>query len=159
MSAQPLMLSPHFTLGEFTRSYTAERMGIDNSLPTSLMPAAQATAALLERIRESLGGAPVRIGSGYRCLRLNRAVGSGDGSHHIWAQAVDFEVPAFGTPTQICHALAALVDNLGIGQLINEYPGRGGGGWVHVSTERPARAINRVITITTAGTRPGIHGS
>lgn len=153
-------LSPHFTEAEFCRSSLAARRRIVNVLPADLLDEAQATAQMLERIRERLSAiagreVPIHISSGYRCLPLNRALGSADTSHHVIAAAADWEAPSFGTPTQVCEALAPFVSELGIGQLINEYPDRSG--WVHTSTKAPSRPGNRIITIMERGTLPGIH--
>ncbi len=49
-----MKLSPEFTLEEFTRSDTALRLGIDNSLPPQLTSKALETAHMLERIRAYL---------------------------------------------------------------------------------------------------------
>lgn len=149
------------TIEDFTRSSTAARMGINNTLPDSLMPAAVETLAMIRRIHAALSakaGRDVRIiiSSGYRCRELNRAIGSKDTSDHTAARALDWEAPDFGTPTQVCRFLATLVDDLDIGQLINEFPDRSG--WIHTSTRRPANQANRVITISRAGTVAGIVG-
>ncbi|MCC2673280.1 MAG: peptidase family protein [Ramlibacter sp.] len=151
-----MILTPHFTVAEFTNSYQAERRGIDNSLPATLLPQAQRTCELLERIRGRLsqlagGSVPVLLSSGYRCLDLNRAIGSNDTSDHVWAAAADFKAPAFGSAYEVAQALAPLVDELEIGQLIHEF-----GAWVHVSTRQPARPVNRVITISRRGVEPGV---
>jgi zinc D-Ala-D-Ala carboxypeptidase len=74
-------------------------------------------------------------------------------SDHLRAMAADFKAPAFGTPLEVCRALAPHLDDLGIGQLIHEF-----GTWVHVSTRRPEREVNRTLTISHAGTMPGIVG-
>ena len=150
-------LTPHFTRDEFESSGTAARLNINNSLPEHLMGNAAATAAMLETIRDRLSARagrdiPIRITSGYRCQALNDRIGGSAGSHHLTAQAADFVAPEFGTPYEICRALQPVVDELGIGQLIHEY-----GRWVHVSTVRPSRVVNRVITITAAGTTGGIQ--
>lgn len=155
-------MTPHFTLDEFTASATARDAGIDNSLPAELLAEAQKTLAMLERIRTYLSQAlgrpvPLVLSSGYRCLALNAAIGSRGTSDHVQARAADFRAPAFGSPTLVCRALAPQVVALGIGQLINEYPG--GGGWVHVSTRVPAVPANRVITITGRGTALGVQAS
>lgn len=155
-------MTPHFTLAEFTASATARDMGIDNALPPELLADAQRTLDMLERIRgyltEALGRpVPLIITSGYRCLALNAAIGSRGTSDHVQARAVDFRAPAYGSPTLVCRALAPQVSALGIGQLINEYPG--GNGWVHVSTRVPASPANRVITITARGTALGVQDS
>ncbi len=154
-----MKLTEHFTLEEFTRSATAARLGIDNSVPPELMDNVIETARMQERIRArlcALAGRDVamRQTSGYRCRKLNRAVGSNDGSDHELGDAGDWEAPDFGTPTEICVALAPFVDELGIGQLIDEYPDRDG--WVHTSRRLVANPVNRIITITGAGTRPGV---
>lgn len=148
-------LSTHFTLAEFTASDTAARMGIDNDLPLELVPAASVACELLERIRAYLGEraakpVPLLLSSGYRCAALNRAIGSKDSSDHIRAMAVDFRAPAFGTPLQVSQALAGVVDGLNIGQLIHEHS------WIHISTRRPDKIINRILTVQGKDYVPGI---
>jgi zinc D-Ala-D-Ala carboxypeptidase len=151
----------HFTLAEFVASDTAKARGIDNTLPEALEPAAWSTLALLEKIRAELSrqagrDVPIAISSGYRCLALNVAVGSGPTSDHLKACAADITAPSFGTPLQICKALAPLVSTLGIGQLIYERPRGVAKAWVHVSTRMPAKAVNRIITITERDTIVGV---
>ncbi len=149
-------LTENFTVAEFTSSDTARRMGIDNSLPATLLPQAQRTCEMLERIRAHLAWlarrpVPIIVTSGYRCAHLNAAIGSGPGSDHVRAMAADIKAPAFGTAYEVAQALAQHVDGLEIGQLIHEF-----GAWVHVGTRRPERAVNRVITISRAGTQAGV---
>lgn len=150
------LISPHFSIEEFTASDTALRLGIDNSLPPELMSNARATAMMLERIRAHLiymRGRPVPIilTSGYRCPELNLAIGSKDTSDHRKAMAADARVPDFGTPYEVCTALAPAASLLNIGQLIYEF-----GSWIHVSTRIPDKAANRIITINKHGTFAGI---
>jgi len=154
-----MMLSAHFSVDEFCRSSVAARRGIVNVLPADLLPAARNTAAMLERIRAHLGmiagrPIPIHVSSGYRCLPLNRAVGSSDTSDHTRALAADWDAPEFGGPADICEALAPLVGALEIGQLICEYPDRGG--WVHTSTRLPDKLVNRIITISGRGVSVGV---
>ena len=156
-----MQLSPHFTAAEFIASTKAQQLGIDNALPDELLQAAIGTAQMLERIRAFLSerarrAVPLVLSSGYRCLALNRAVGSADTSDHPRAMAADWSAPAFGSPFDVCQALAPQVSVLGIGQLIHECPAPGRL-WVHTSTRTPANAANRVITISAAGTCAGIH--
>lgn len=150
------MLSTHFSLAEFVASDTAARRGIDNDLPPHLLPAAQATAQMLERIRAHLSDiagkpVPIIVTSGYRSPTLNKAIGSKPTSDHTQAQAADIKAPGFGTAYQVAKALQPHIDALGIGALIHEY-----GAWVHVSTRRPDRQVNRVLTITAREITPGI---
>ena len=150
-------LTKHFTLEEFTASETATRRGIYNALPEPLLRTAVQTCELMERIRAELSRLagkeiPIVVTSGYRSPALNAAIGSGPGSDHPRAMAIDFKAPAFGTPFQVASALAPLVSELGIGQLIHEF-----GSWVHVSTRRPEKDVNRIITISSYGTIVGVQ--
>ncbi|MEK8025000.1 D-Ala-D-Ala carboxypeptidase family metallohydrolase [Pseudaquabacterium rugosum] len=152
-------MTENFSLSEFTRSTTAARRGLPNTLPGELMPAALQTLAMLERIRAHLSAAagrdiPVQILSGYRAPAVNTAVGGSANSDHMRASAADIIAPAFGPAIDVARELAAHVGDLRIGQLINEFPGASG--WVHVSTRAPLAVVNRVITITAAGPRAGI---
>lgn len=148
-----MKLSQHFTLAELTRSSVAQARGIDNTPPPELLPRLVRTAEMLERIRATVG-VPVIVTSGYRCPELNKAVGIRSTSDHTQGHAADIVAPGFGTPAEVARLLAPLVSVLGIGQLILERVG--GKSWVHVSTHEPERAINRIITVTDAGTLPGI---
>ncbi len=152
-------LTDHFTEEEFTHSDNALRLGLDNSLPDALRLNAIETCQLLERIRTllaSLAGTPVPIiiTSGYRSPSVNQAAGSGSYSDHLYARAADFRAPEFGTPLQVCEALAPKVVDLAIGQLIFEF---GQTGWTHVSTRMPDKRVNRIITVDRTGTRAGIQ--
>lgn len=44
---------------------------------------------------------PMRIHSAYRCLPLNRVIGSGDNSQHVKFEAADISCPGFGSPEKI----------------------------------------------------------
>jgi len=152
----------NFTFKEFTHSARAQELKIDNSLPEELEEEAMNTLEMAQAIRDHLSAVkgkdiPVVITSGYRCPKLNTATGGEKTSDHPKAMALDFRAPAFGTPMEVAKELSKHVDALGIGQLINEYPERGMEGWVHVSTRKPARAVNRVITISKAGKFVGIR--
>lgn len=151
-----MKLTQHFTLEEFTRSDNSFRLGIDNRLPPQLMWAAEETAYMMERIRAYLcdrAGCdiPIEVTSGYRCAALNQALGSKATSDHVRMLAVDFKAPDFGSAYAVADALRPAVYGLQIGQLINEF-----GAWVHVSTRVPDLPVNRIITINSQGTQPGI---
>lgn len=149
-----MKLTQHFYLAELTRSAKAAQLGIDNTPPRELVPRLVMVAEMLERIRSTLG-CPVIVTSGYRCERLNLAVGGATTSDHPQGHAADIVAPGFGNAWQVANTLAPLVSVLGIGQLILE--GVRGKQWVHVSTHVPEKAVNRVITITDSGVKAGIH--
>ncbi len=151
-----MKLSPHFTLAEFTRSDTALRLGIDNTLPPQLTNTALQTAHMLERIRAYLcerarKEVQIVVTSGYRCSALNMAIGGAERSDHQRMMAVDFRAPVFGSPQQVCLVIAPAVYSLQIGQLILEYDS-----WVHVSLAVPDKPQNRIITRTANGYSVGI---
>lgn len=129
----------------------------DNLCPLELIPDLTKTADMLERIRSALGAVkgfdvPIIVTSGYRSEAVNKAVGGQPSSDHLKALAVDFKAPAFGTPYEVAKFLSGKLDALGIGQCIHEF-----GRWVHVSQRAPLNPVNRVITISSAGTQLGVQ--
>ena len=143
------MLSPHFTLAELTVSDTAARKGIDNTPSPAMIENLKKTAALLEEVRTLLGGKPIIVTSGYRCLALNRAIGSGDSSQHVQGQAADFSCPGFGPPLQIAQAIYAAKPPIKFDQLIHEFQS-----WVHISWAPEPRMM--ALTINENGTNYGL---
>ena len=118
-------LSKHFSLEELTFSETALRRGIDNIPSTDILMRLTNTAAAMEEVRYELAH-PIYVSSGYRCLKLNRAIGSKDTSAHILGYAVDFTCPGFGNPKDVWEHIGSL--NLKYDQLILEF-----GRWIHIS--------------------------
>ena len=85
-----MQLTPHFSLEELTAT---QHRGIDNSVnDDSSNSNLQQLAYKLETVRSILGY-PLVISSGYRCLELNRAVGSKDTSAHVKGLAADWVCP------------------------------------------------------------------
>ena len=122
-----MKLSEHFTLDELTASETALRKGINNTAPPVITEKLRMLAATLEQVRSLLGNNSIRISSGYRCLELNRAIGSGDLSAHTLGYAVDFTCPGFGTPKEVANKIAE--SPIRFDQVIYE------GTWVHLSID------------------------
>jgi len=88
-----LLLSAHFTLGEFLRSGTAIKLGIDNT-PSDCIVVVRLTALceqVLEPLRQHCG--IITVTSGYRCPQLNLAVHGAPGSQHTLGEAADIFVP------------------------------------------------------------------
>lgn len=80
----------YFTISEFTKSSTAEKNHIDNSIPNVLLENALYTLKRLDDIREKYGK-PIIITSGYRCPSLNKLVGGVATSYHQKALAADLK--------------------------------------------------------------------
>lgn len=148
-------LSEHFSYEEAIKSQTALRHGIANHPPDELIPNGIAVCEhILEPVRAHYG-VPFSPNSFYRCLQLNRLIGSKDTSQHVTFQAVDFEVPGHSN-MEVARWVEA---NLKFDQLILEMYADGVpySGWVHVSyRDGPLR--QQVLTIPARGpARPGLR--
>lgn len=79
----------HFTLSELKKSVTADKLGINNNIPLSIIPNIEILInQVLDPIREYMNE-PIYVNSGYRCPLLNKAVGGVAGSQHVLGQAAD----------------------------------------------------------------------
>ena len=85
-----MKLSKYFDLRELIFSKIAEDHGIDNAPTPEILEKLKYTAGQLDKVRELLGK-PVNVSSGYRCLQVNRRLGSKDSSQHLKGEAVDFK--------------------------------------------------------------------
>lgn len=119
----------YFTIKELTKSATAQRKGIKND--PSIQEVANLTALIekvLDPLREAYGK-PIIVTSGYRCEKLNKAVGGAASSQHVKGQAADIR-SVQDTPEENKKLFDLIVQlKLPFDQLINEY----GYDWVHVS--------------------------
>ncbi len=151
-----MKLSEHFTLAELTASDTAARFGIDNT-PNDAETANLALLCeeILEPLRSTVG--PIQVTSGFRCLVLNRRIGSKDTSHHTIGRAADIKVAGM-KPLDVCELIVSM--GLPFEQLIHEFGTPSGGGWCHVAIAPDGKAPKRqTLTIDKQGTRPGLHPS
>jgi hypothetical protein len=126
-----MKLSDHFYLSELTKSSTAERQGITNEPDEEqIQNLTLVCDKILEPVR-SYYGIPFIPNSGFRCLELNRAIGSSDKSQHTTGEAVDFEVPGISNK----EVALWVKENCEYDQLILEFykEGQPASGWVHCS--------------------------
>lgn len=119
----------YFTIRELTRSVTASNKAIDNTPDETVKGN---LAALVEKILDPLRerwGAPIIVSSGYRCPKLNRAVGGAKTSQHMTGQAAD--IRTVSDTVEDNKKLFNLIIKMGLpfDQLINEYNYN----WIHVS--------------------------
>lgn len=115
----------YFTIEEFTKSSTASKNKIDNSIPKELMDSALYTLERLDDIREKYGK-PIIITSGYRCPLLNKKVGGKPNSQHLKAEAADLK-----WDTEL---LAFILQYCKYDQLIEEKSKNTK--WIHISFKR-----------------------
>ncbi len=130
-------------------SQDASRSGIDNYPPANAYENLRLLAQSAEQVRALLG-APMLITSGYRCAALNSLVGSKPTSAHTSGLAIDFHCPGFGTPLEICKAIAA--SDIPFDQVIHEF-----GAWCHFAiTYKGLIGRKDLLTIDKSGTRKGL---
>jgi len=118
-------LTANFSLEEFTRSDAAERLGDPNRPNPTHFLNIKRLAEGMEEVR-ALFGKPVRITSGYRNPRVNRAVGGVPTSAHALGHAADFTVDGM-TPLEVAKRIRD--SGIKFDQLILE----GSRGIVHLS--------------------------
>lgn len=119
----------YFTLGELTKSATAKAKGIDNTPGEAVVSELESLVAnILDPLRERWGG-PIQVTSGYRCPRLNAAVGGAKSSQHMKGQAADITALPRSRSNNI--RLFELIKSSGLpyDQLIDEK----NYSWIHVS--------------------------
>ena len=145
-----LQLSEHFNLSEFERSATADRLHIDNTCPSTLIPQLSTLCkTILEPLRQHFGE-PVIISSGYRSPTLNIKVGGVYASQHTLGEAADIvPLPPAGSSPSLSSKLSPLSSkpsalsswfewlrsNTDFDQLILEHDSKGSY-WIHVSCRR-----------------------
>jgi hypothetical protein len=123
-------ISKNFTLEEFTASDTSKAKGISN------IPNTQQVANLcalvhhvLQPLRDAMGQ-EIKIGSGYRCPRLNAAVGGVSNSQHLNGEAADLCID--GDRIKGKRWFDWIKAHVEFDQLIMEHNSKGSY-WVHVS--------------------------
>ena len=125
-----IRLTEHFKLGEFTKSITAERLGISNEPGYEQMLALRHLCReVLEPLRQHYGK-PIRVTSGFRCQQLNQAVGGVGNSQHQYGEAADLSVPSEAVARDWFQWLGKYTD---FDQLLFEHSRRLGNCWLHIS--------------------------
>lgn len=86
-------LSENFTYNEFEESEIADKLGIDNTIKRDSIRnnIKELVFHILQPLRDKFN-VPIYINSGYRCLKLNAAVGGVPSSQHVIGQAADIIV-------------------------------------------------------------------
>jgi hypothetical protein len=130
----------HFTIEELYASDTAKRLGINNKPSVQQMINLVYLAAyVLEPLRVAMNE-PIKIGSGFRCQQVNKAVGGVYNSQHLKGQAADLCID--GDLKKGRKWFNYIKDHLPFDQLIWEHNAKGNY-WVHVSFVYPDFGKNR----------------
>jgi len=127
-----MQLSKNLSLKEVVKSITAERLGIKN-IPSeeeinNLIDIAQ---NVFQPLRDHFN-VPIAVSSGYRCKKLNKAVGGSKTSEHMEGRALDLDADTFGGVTNK-EIFEYIKNNLEFNQLIWEFGDDDNPAWVHVS--------------------------
>lgn len=131
----------YFTIEELTRSDTASRKGIAN------IPNAEQTEnlrALVENVLDPLRklyGAPIVVTSGFRCPKLNRAVGGVKNSQHTKGKAADIRCMSRTSADNKRLFNLAAKSGLPFDQLIDEYSYH----WIHISYNKDGENRRQVL--------------
>jgi len=134
-------VTQHFTLEEMYASATAKQLGINNKPGIQQMiNLVYLCAYVLEPLRVAMGE-PIKIGSGFRCQQLNKAVGGVYTSQHCKGQAADLCID--GDLKKGRKWFNYIRDHLPFDQLIWERNPKTGSYWVHVSFVYPDFGRNR----------------
>lgn len=125
-----MIITKNLTLEELIHSDTAKAKGIDNS-PTNehLKYLIEIANNIFQPLRDGIGK-PIRISSGYRSEKLNKAVGGSKTSQHNKGQALDLVATPGFTNKDIFDYIKK---NLEFDQMIWEFGTDKNPDWVHVS--------------------------
>ena len=138
----PTRISKNFTLDELTASATAKQQHIINA------PGIEEVCNLcalvhhvLQPLRDAMGES-IKIGSGYRCPQLNKAVGGVSNSQHVNGEAADLCID--GDMKKGKRWFEWIKSHCDFDQLIMEHNSKGTY-WVHVSYRADGKNRRQVI--------------
>ena len=139
-----MKLSPNFTLEEFLESQTARRRKITEQFEPSenvIENLKKLCLNVLQPLHDGVGK-QIKISSGYRCKRLNKAVGGAVTSQHTEGKAADLQAIDYNN-SELFHFIK---NNIKFDQLIWEYGTIDEPAWVHVSFDNK-RMRNQILYI------------
>lgn len=128
----------YFELEEFIRSDTAKKKGIDN---TPTFEVVENLAALVQEILDpfrAAWGKAIRISSGYRCEKLNKAVGGSVTSAHLRGDAADLQSSGSFAAFRDFAVLWFQSTGTRFDQLLLEYDVKKKTCWLHISRKNSA---------------------
>jgi len=142
-----LQLSPHFTLGEMTR--TDNRVLLEknqNEAMAYFVNLQRVCNEILEPVRLLLG-IPIHITSGFRCHELNTAIGGSATSQHCHGEAADTVYGEYEL-REIYNTIAW--SNIPYSQIIFEFDS-----WVHIGLQddilHPGRVLQKLRAFSANG--------
>lgn len=140
-----MLLSEHFTLEEMTASETARRLRIANEPGIAELKNLQILCQQVLEPARKIIHTPLLITSGYRCKRLNQAVGGVSNSYHLQGRAADIMILGRDKVSMAEYAanLADALNKQPLTDVVLIEHSRGGKQWVHVQwSTKPRHHIN-----------------
>lgn len=137
-------LSKNFTLDEMLFSITATNLKIDNTPgKAELENLKKLCTEVLQPIRDKWGK-PIKVTSGYRCLKLNTKVGGSKTSDHLVGAAADIKVKS-GTNKKLWDLIMKMINSgeITCRQLIWEYGTKQNPNWIHISVNNPQHGYKK----------------
>lgn len=119
----------YFTIKELCASDTAKRYKIDNTPDAESLEHLRELISVLDTLREQWGSS-IRVNSGYRCPKLNRAVGGSVTSVHRLGYAADLW-PTSGQWSAFVKCVRDWAESHKFDQILIETNARGGK-WIHI---------------------------
>lgn len=139
----PTRISKNFTLDELTASATAKQMRIINAPGVDeVCNLCALVHNVLQPLRDAMGES-IKIGSGYRCPQLNKAVGGVSNSQHMKGEAADLCID--GDLKKGRKWMTWIMEHCDFDQLIWEHNAKGTY-WVHVSFRSDGKNRRQVIS-------------
>lgn len=136
-------LTKNFTIEELVRSSEAARLKIDNTPdPRIISNLTYLARTVLQPLRDHFSE-PIVVSSGFRCLKLNAAIGGSKFSHHVHGCAADIDFNV-GSSHETVEIFDHIYNHLPFTELIAEEIGQGQEGWVHVAIARGREAEKQV---------------
>ena len=137
-------LSTNFSLEELIASKTARDKRIDNTpTPEVVANLEKLCQEVLQPIRNKYGRA-ITVTSGYRCPKLNSAIGGVKNSQHMSGCAADIKCTATSKAV-LFNIIKEMIKKgeIKVGQLIWEYGTKKEPNWIHVSL--PYSKVNQIL--------------
>ena len=123
-----MRLSKNFSRAEIEHSNTAKRLGISNEMSEKHLESMQRLIDnLIQPMRDAIG--PIRISSGYRSPKLNKAIGGSSRSQHSKGEALDLQFWEKGKMNNKVIYDWVLESGVEFDQMINEFDFS----WIHIS--------------------------
>ena len=132
------------TREDISRSATAKRKGIDNSIDEDSWERAQPLIKFYEELKAKYPS--LTFNSWYRCPELNEAIGGSASSQHCTGEAVDIDYGEYNK-----WMLNYIIENYDFDQVIDEFPVNGNPSWIHVSMKKEGNRNQKLRSVREDG--------